>query len=253
MSGEYILSEIEADHLGCGRLNSLHHLATNCSEDAGYGEVGPALGNFVENYCGGNLYVAIKLYVSAKRRAIDIGVGVGSADDKRGVDVGFDHRPGRIKDRILRNVCRSDDGHQNHVLIRHVQTVKCMDGVPLPIGEGFNGYENIFHALRGRFHSVAHCFKARPAIRRGEFEVAILFSPVSTNKLPCHKIEAGPQIVDSVAYYQGPIGANSSIEVQPENLLSRLFLVLDADGVRVGIDETGDLSFKVVDVMVGAV
>jgi hypothetical protein len=156
-----------------------------------------------------------------------------------------------LRDDVFGYIGGADHGHEHDVLVRNIQLVKGIEGITPPSGKHLKSLENILHGLAGRLYSVARTLKTGLGISGREFDVAILSAAIDSDYVPSKVVERGMKVVDSIAYYECPVGWDRLSEVEAYDCLSRRAVVAHRQGVRLGVNESGKLRLEVADVMVG--
>jgi hypothetical protein len=118
--------------------------------------------------------------------------------------------------------------------------------------ESFGPLEHIFHPVAGRFYSIARCFKVETVVACRELEIPILCPVVDPDQFPCHVIESGSQIVDSIAYYRGESSRQFLDKANADIEPTGCGVGLDTKSVRLLCDKSHKLPLNVGNVMIRA-
>lgn len=203
-----------------------------------------------EKYFRGDLYVVIKFDRTAVGDICDDCIGTSAPTDSA-----ISHRHENptigVEDLELGNAACPDNGGDDRVLIRVVEKVDDIEQITSSAGECLAFFEQIPYFGAGCFYSFATGFKVGPIITSGKFEIAVLRAAVIANELPCHMIKGTPQIVDSIAYYQGEFSRHFFVEANPNGGFPGFWVGANANVVRISFDERFKLPLEVVDVMIG--
>jgi hypothetical protein len=206
--------------------------------------------DLAKEYFWGHLAILIQFDRTSRTDVSKISEGPAAADKRTIL-----HRQHRltvgIENDEFGDFCGPNYGAQNCVLFRVIKEMQRIEDISLSRGKYLHRFQQVADRLTGCFYSITKGFKTDPIISSGQFEVAILSAFIDTDHLPDHVIESGPQIVDSVAYYQGEIIRGLLSEPDSNGQIPIIRIGLDTECVRICLDESSELPFKVSDVMIG--
>jgi hypothetical protein len=77
-----------------------------------------------------------------------------------------------------------DQGRQNGVFVRVVETVENVEEVTRSAGERLKRLKHIFDSCGRCFYSATRGFKTSPVLPRGEIEPTVLCAAIMSDKLP---------------------------------------------------------------------
>ena len=144
-------------------------------------------------------------------------------------------------------------GHEELVLLNVVEFVNNVEAVTLARGKSLHRLEKIADRLVRCFYSLTGGLVVDPiACAGGKFQVSILCASARSDKLPCHVIEGGPKIVDSIAYYEGQVSGGNGFEGYANIVFPRVRAYLYPQLVRTVVDNRVKLPLQVIDVMIGS-
>lgn len=205
-----------------------------------------------EKYTGGALSIIIKFERVAGGDIHDVGVFGSCGGNAEDVSLHSNSRRAIRVENCERGVARgSDNGSDDSVLIRIVQIVEGIKSVALSAWENFESDEKVFYPITGCFYSFARGFEINPVISRDKAEVAILCAVVQPDGLPCHMVEGGTSIVDSIAYYEGETLRRLAHEPDSDYWLSGFGLVVNRKSMRFRSDVCCEFGLKRADVLIG--
>ncbi len=208
--------------------------------------------DLLEKYAGGALGIIIKFERVPGWDVHDVGVFGTCGGDAEDVSLHSKSRRTVRVENCERGMARgSDNGSDDGVLVRIVQSVEGIKSIALSSWENFKLDEKVFYPITGCFYSFARGFVVNPVISRDEAEVAILRAVVPSDDLPRQMIEGGTNIVDSVAYYEGEVLRRLAHEPDLDFWLSGFGIVVDHESVRFHSDVCREFGLKRADVMIG--
>lgn len=208
--------------------------------------------DLLEKYAGGALSIIIKFERVSGWDIHDVGVFRACGGDAEDVSLHSNERRAVRAENCERGMARgSDNGSDDGVLVRIVQSVEGIKSIAPSSRKNFKLDEKVFHPITGCFYSFARGFVINPVISRDEAEVSILRAVVQSDDLPRQMIEGGTNIVDSVAYYEGETLRRLAHEPDSDYWLSGFGIVVDHESVRFRSDVCREFGLKIADVMIG--
>jgi hypothetical protein len=206
--------------------------------------------NLAEEYVRGRFAILIEFDLRSGMDINNVQESAGTAFEGAVLPLCFEQAFG-ADDREASNSSRADDRCYGEVLIRVVQATKNVERFTLPARKSLRRFEKGDNILTGCSYSFTGGFKAPAVSASREFEVAILRSAVVADEVPCHVIEGGSQVVDSIAYYQGKCFGHRIAEADTYGRIPGFVVFANRQGVRVAIGESIESDLKLRDVMIG--
>lgn len=141
-----------------------------------------------------------------------------------------------------------DDRRQHSVLIRVVETVGHIEEVAGSAGERLKRLKDSLGTTCWRFYSVTRSFVTRSVASFREVELLMLAAAIKPDQRPSEVVHGAPQIVDSIAYYQGDaVGRRNDGE---HDIQFPIISIMDRR-IEALPSELGKLPFEVSDMMIG--
>ena len=198
-----------------GRINVAIHCKTKALRG---GENGPIINGRKEGFCG-------DLFFS------------GQIDQKHAVDV-----------------ADVDDRSNRSMFIRTIERVHGVEEFPVARWVCRKLDQQIFHTLRGCYHSTNRGFEIHPSSANNELKLLVLASAVKPDQIPHGMVERTPQVMNGIPEYEWQMERKGLIDEQlyPDiGELPVLSLTFDNRSVWAEFDPSQSGGLEVADMLLG--